>query len=59
MVKEIPVYALKYLLRPPYGGNPPEIFSENASRKVLRFHRQLPGYQPTDLVCLSNLPRPA
>ncbi|NOR50110.1 MAG: diaminopropionate ammonia-lyase [Desulfuromonadales bacterium] len=55
MIKEIPEYAFKYLLKAPQGGCPPESFSENSSRKVLRFHRQLPGYQPTDLVCLSNL----
>ncbi len=55
MIKEIPEYAFKYLLQTPQGGSPPESFSENVSRKVLRFHRQLPGYQPTDLICLSNL----
>ncbi len=55
MVKEIPEYEFKYLLKAPLEGSPPESFSESASRKVLRFHRQLPGYQPTGLICLSNL----
>jgi len=57
MVKEIPEYAFKYLMNTPRGGSIPESFSENASQKVLRFHRQLPGYQPTNLVRLNKLAR--
>ncbi|MEA3544400.1 MAG: diaminopropionate ammonia-lyase [Thermodesulfobacteriota bacterium] len=52
---EIPKYAFKYLLKTPQGGKIPENFSENETQKVLRFHRQLPGYQPTKLVRLNQL----
>ncbi len=55
MKKEIPKYAFKYLVKTPLGGAIPKSFSENASQKALRFHRQLPGYQPTNLVRLSKL----
>jgi len=54
-IREIPQYALKYLLRTARGGNIPERFSEAESRKVLQFHRKLPGYEPTPLVRLRNL----
>jgi diaminopropionate ammonia-lyase len=57
MIMEIPEYAFKYLLKTPQGGSLPESFSEDASQEVLRFHRQLPDYQPTRLVRLSNLAR--
>ena len=57
MTKEIPGYALTYLLKLPKGGSIPEVFSEKLSKKVLHFHRQLPGYQPTRLIRLRNLAR--
>lgn len=55
MIKEIPNYGFKYLMKTPHGGRIPEHFSESVSRKVLRFHRRLPGYQPTRFLRLSNL----
>lgn len=55
MTVEIPEYAFKYLLKTPQGASLPESFSETEAQKVLRFHRQLPGYQPTDLVRLKQL----
>ncbi len=57
MKKGIPEYAFKYLVKTPQDGTIPKSFSENASQKVLRFHRQLPDYQPTNLVRLSKLAR--
>lgn len=57
MIKEIPQYALRYLLKPPLKRSVPEIFSEEISRKVLRFHSSLPGYRPTRLVRLRQLAR--
>jgi len=55
MIKEIPGYAFKYLMKSPQGGSIPEGFSEDVSKKMLHFHRRLPGYQPTHLVRLRNL----
>jgi diaminopropionate ammonia-lyase len=55
MVKEIKEAGFKYLLRTPKGGPPPADFSEEAARRVERFHQQLPGYRPTDLLRLSRL----
>ena len=55
MTVEIPKYRFKSLLKTPLGGSIPEGFSENMAQKVLRFHRQLPDYQPTNLVRLSQL----
>jgi len=55
VIKEIPEYAFKYLLQTPQGGSLPESFSEHAAQKVLRFHHQLPDYQPTDLIRLCKL----
>jgi len=55
MTMEIPKYAFKYLLKTPWEGSALESFSDHAAHQVLEFHRQLPGYQPTDLVRLSQL----
>ncbi|MCK5782924.1 MAG: diaminopropionate ammonia-lyase, partial [Desulfobacterales bacterium] len=55
MTMEISKYAVKYLLKTPQGENIPENFSENEAQKVLRFHRQLPDYQPTNLIRLDQL----
>ncbi len=56
-VAEIPDYAFRYLLRPPRGANPPRAFAAAVALKVQRFHRQLPGYTPTELVQLKRLAR--
>jgi diaminopropionate ammonia-lyase len=55
MMMEIPKYGFKYLLRSPQAASIQEGFSETEAQKVLRFHRQLPGYQSTDLVGLHQL----
>lgn len=55
MTMEISKYAFKYLLKTPHGENISESFSENEAQKVLRFHRQLPDYQPTNLIQLHQL----
>lgn len=54
-MKEIREYGFKYLLQDPKGGSLPADFSEEAARRVERFHQQLPGYRPTDLVRWSHL----
>jgi len=54
-MKEIQEYAFKYLFRTPKGGALPADFSEEAARRVERFHQKLPGYRPTDLVRWSHL----
>ena len=54
-MKEIRDYGFKYLVGPPKGGSLPADFSEEAARRVERFHQQLPGYRPTDLVRWSHL----
>ncbi|MDJ0803702.1 MAG: diaminopropionate ammonia-lyase [Desulfobacterales bacterium] len=53
----VPAYGFRHLVRPPQGGRLPTAFREDVARKVRRFHRQLPGYRPTDLVRLKNLAR--
>ncbi len=55
MTMKIPKYGFKYLLRYPQAASIQESFSETEAQKVLRFHRQLPGYQSTDLVRLNQL----
>jgi len=55
IVHEMPAYEFAYLIRTPRAKRIPESFSEGASQKVLRFHRKLPNYRPTDLVRLRNL----
>jgi diaminopropionate ammonia-lyase len=54
-MKEIRDYSFKYLVRTRKGGSLPADFSEEAARRVERFHQQLPGYRPTDLVRWSHL----
>jgi len=44
-----------YLLAQPSGKPIPVEFSEKISKKVLRFHTKLPGYEPTRLVRLQQL----
>ena len=53
--REIPGYAFAYSMKSPRGRSTPGEFSAHHSQKVLRFHRRLPGYQPTHLVRLRNL----
>lgn len=57
VAREIPGYAVTYLIKTPMGGSVPEAFSEDSSKKVLHFHSLLPGYQPTRLIRLQNLAR--
>ncbi|MGE5841258.1 MAG: diaminopropionate ammonia-lyase [Deltaproteobacteria bacterium] len=57
LIKEIPQYGFKYVLRAPKGGPLPAGFSVEVARRVERFHRQLPGYRPTDLLRWSRLAR--
>jgi diaminopropionate ammonia-lyase len=54
-MKEIREYGLKYLVQAPKGGSLPVDFSGEVAGRVERFHRQLPGYRPTDLVRWSRL----
>ena len=56
-VSEIPEYALRCLIRTPRGEKPPPTFSASIAASVWRFHRQLPGYAPTNLVRLRQLAR--
>ena len=44
-----------YLVTKPSGQPIPVEFSEKISKKVLRFHTKLPGYEPTRLVRLQQL----
>ena len=55
MTIEIPKYGFKYFLKSPQVASIQESFSETEAQKVLRFHRQLQGYQPTYLVRLNQL----
>lgn len=55
MLMEIPRYNFKIFVQEPRQENIPSIFSEDAARKVNRFHCQLPGYTPTHLVSLKGL----
>lgn len=56
-VIEIPEHAFRGLIRTPRGDNPPPPFSTSVAQSVWRFHRQLPGYAPTNLVRLRQLAR--
>jgi diaminopropionate ammonia-lyase len=55
MIKGIDEYGFKYLVQVPRGGSLPEHFSEEVAHRVEHFHRQLPGYKPTELARWSNL----
>jgi len=55
MFKHIPAFEFKYLIQTPRRKLVTESFSESVAQKVLRFHRQLPDYQPTRLVRLRRL----
>lgn len=56
-VLEFPEYAFRCLIRTPRSKKPPPPFSPSVARSVWRFHRQLPGYAPTNLVRLRQLAR--
>ena len=55
MIKEIPEYCFKYLIQTPKAGSVVENFTEKEAGTVISFHRQLPGYQPTQLARLRQL----
>jgi diaminopropionate ammonia-lyase len=55
MIKEIPEYCFKYLIQTPKAGSVVENFTEKEAGMVINFHRQLPGYQPTQLARLHQL----
>jgi diaminopropionate ammonia-lyase len=46
---------MRYVLDTPTAKLPPADFTDAHARQALRFHRTLPGYQPTGLVNLSQL----
>jgi diaminopropionate ammonia-lyase len=53
----LPDYGLDAVLQEPRPVAPPPAFSVAAAARVLRFHRQLPGYVPTPLAVLADLAR--
>ncbi|WP_419656351.1 YgeX: putative diaminopropionate ammonia-lyase [Desulfosarcina variabilis str. Montpellier] len=57
MLTEILNYNFQSFIQKPKNGNAPQAFSEEIAEKVLRFHRQLPGYEPTRLISLKRLAR--
>jgi diaminopropionate ammonia-lyase len=52
---EIRECGLNYVVQAPKAGLLPADFSQEAARRVERFHQQLPGYRPTGLVRWSRL----
>jgi diaminopropionate ammonia-lyase len=57
MLQNISKYGIQYVLTVPAGQRRSADFSEATARQVLRFHRTIPGYQPTRLVRLPALAR--
>jgi diaminopropionate ammonia-lyase len=57
MLQEIEKYGIRYVLTTPAGNTLSADFTETIARQVLRFHRTIPGYQPTRLVRLRALAR--
>jgi diaminopropionate ammonia-lyase len=57
MPQKIEKYGLRYLLTTPAAKTLSADFTETIARQVLRFHRTIPGYQPTRLVRLRALAR--
>jgi diaminopropionate ammonia-lyase len=55
MIKEIPHYRFQALFQEPTKEIIPKNFTEEVADRVHRFHRQLPGYVPTELVSLKEL----
>ncbi len=57
MHQEIEKYGIRYVLRTAAGKILFADFNDTIARQVLRFHRTIPGYQPTRLVRLHALAR--
>ena len=57
MLQNISKYGIQYVLTVPAGQRRSADFTEATARQVLRFHRTIPGYQPTRLVRLRALAR--
>ena len=57
MLTEITDYNFRSFIQKPKQGRIPQAFSEDIADQVLRFHQQLPSYQPTRLVSLKGLAR--
>jgi diaminopropionate ammonia-lyase len=55
MMTTIESCGLRYVLAAPAAKSPPADFTDAHARQALRFHRTLPGYQPTGLLNLSQL----
>jgi diaminopropionate ammonia-lyase len=55
MMTTIESCGLRYVLAAPVAKLPPADFTAAHARQALRFHRTLPGYEPTGLVNLSHL----
>ncbi len=55
MIKEIPHYRFQAFFQEPTKEIIPKNFTEEVADRVHRFHRQLPGYVPTELVSLKEL----
>jgi len=55
MINEIPHYRFQSLFQEPTKEIIPKNFTEEVADKVHTFHKQLPGYTPTELVVLKGL----
>ena len=55
MIKEIPQYSFQALFQEPTTEIIPKNFTEEVADQVYSFHKQLPGYCPTELVALGEL----
>jgi len=57
MFQNISKYGIRYVLTEPAGQRRSADITEDTARQVLRFHRTIPGYQPTRLIRLRSLAR--
>ncbi|TKB06784.1 diaminopropionate ammonia-lyase [Desulforhopalus sp. IMCC35007] len=55
MIKEIPYYNFQAFFQTPTTKIIPKNFTEEVAGRVFEFHKQLPGYRPTELVALKEL----
>jgi diaminopropionate ammonia-lyase len=55
MIKEIPSYRFQALFQEPTTEIIPKNFTKEVAERVHKFHKQLPGYTPTELVSLKEL----
>jgi len=55
MLKQIPQYRFQALFQEPTKEIIPKNFTEKVADKVHHFHKQLPGYNPTELISLKGL----